>query len=270
MNKLAIARFHGLGDLVLLLPILDRAHAEGYAVSVATRHDWAAVFAVLRPRYAWTSDRTQGMKDLDALTMEIRPTEHRTDEFARLLGISGPFDAPWIEVPLAWRTPFERFAGCVVFAPEAEHEARRAPEDWAAAVAGALLPGNVVLAGRNNSPALPCTEDLRGTLSVKDLFGLLASAGSVVCMDSGVLHVAAAAGAPTVAVFGGVDPRYRIRPSQKVLALQADMECCPCNKNETCGGTYDCLKYHSPADVARAVRDVAGISHMHVRTARPA
>ncbi len=71
-------------------------------------------------------------------------------------------------------------------------------------------------------------------------------------MDSGVLHIAAAVGTPTVALFGGIDPTHRIRKNQNVVVLHSDLDCFPCNKNETCNGQYPCIKSTQPENVANA------------------
>lgn len=265
---LAIKRSHGLGDLVLLLPVLDKARDAGRRVRVTTRAEWVDVFAALRPGFHWDARETGDCTDLDALTAMVRPTEHRTDEFGRLVGIAPPFGAPAVEVPAEWAEPFERLRGAVVFAPDAEHPARRAPAEWAAHVARELAGGNLVLVGKHPGPAMPCDLDLRGRMGTRDLFAVAAAASVVVCMDSGVLHVAAAVGTPTVAVFGGVDPRYRVRRSQRVLALQADMDCCPCNKNETCDGLYPCLRAASAQDVVEVVDSVRTLRRLEVRRVR--
>jgi hypothetical protein len=38
------------------------------------------------------------------------------------------------------------------------------------------------------------------------------------------------------------------------LALHAALACCPCNKQETCEGRYDCIKAVRPRDVLEALR----------------
>ncbi len=50
-------------------------------------------------------------------------------------------------------------------------------------------------------------HDLRGRTTLGELPALIASAGSVVCNDSGPMHIAAAVGVPVVALFGPTDPR---------------------------------------------------------------
>jgi hypothetical protein len=253
----SIKRYHGLGDLILLIPVLDKLYETGHTVYVETRPEWAEVFSELRPRIHW--EHKDPSVDLDALTELSRPTEHRTYEFGRLLGVQPPFKAPSITIPEAWAARFQDLRGCIAFAPEAEHKARCAPDQWAHAVADHLVGQRLVLVGKNPEPALACSVDLRGRCTVRDLLGVLSIASVVVCMDSGILHVAASIGTPTVAVFGGVNPEYRIMRTQRVIALQADMPCCPCDKNESCGEQYPCLSVSEPGDIADALEKAAAV-----------
>jgi len=264
-NNIVVKRFHGLGDIILLLPVLENAVNCGKHVLIATHDEWCDVFSHLLPGFTWTSNTPSSAIDLDVLTSRIKPTEHRTDEFGRLLNIQGPFNAPHIAVPQSWKDQYRQLADCIIFAPEAEHRARSAPDEFALAVANSFPKDKLVLVGKDTSPALPCSIDYRGNMSVKELISALASCHAVICMDSGVLHIAGAVGTPTVAVFGGVDPVFRIRPFQKVIALQADMPCCPCNKNETCGEAYDCLRAANAQDIIRAVKDVLLTDHLVIK-----
>jgi len=274
-----IKRSHGLGNVVLLLPVLDKLVAEGRRVAVATREEWASAFSALRPGVIWATESPTAAVDLDALTSSMSPKEHRTDEFGRLLGMPPPFPAPSVTLPEEWTRPFERLRGCVVLAPEAAHRARRWGEpmarDLAARLACLRACGGthrqaglkLVLAGGSPGSDLPCHADLRGRTRVHELMALLSVAGAVICMDSGVLHLAAAVGTPTVAIFGGVDPKYRIRAEQRVVALHAALPCWPCNKLESCDGSYDCLKAVGAVDVIKAlsvVGDATGLSEMTV------
>jgi len=110
-----------------------------------------------------------------------------------------------------------------------------------------------VLVGTSEEPPIRCNLNTRGKLSVEQLIGLLAVAGVVVTMDSAVLHIAAALAVPTVAVFGGVDPDYRVRQDQAVVVVQADMPCCPCNKDEQCDGQFPCIAAATVEDIRDAI-----------------
>lgn len=281
---LTIKRTHGLGNVFCLLPVLDELLEEGHQLTVLTRPEWTHAFSILRPRISWqvsadqvpanqetvenTEDETvrgenqgedqgknQGEKviDLDELTENLVPCEHRVDEFGRLLGIDSVLGPLRLQVPAVWRVPFEKLAGSVVFAPEGGHSSRTWPIEQASQLKDYLADEKLVLVGTSREGEIRCDYDIRGRLQVHELLGLLSVAGAVITMDSAVLHIAAGLGVPTVAVFGGIDPDYRVRPEQKVVVVQARMKCCPCNKNEICADRFDCIKAARASDIAAAL-----------------
>lgn len=97
--------------------------------------------------------------------------------------------------------------GRIVIHPGASTEARRWPAERYAAVARALGPEVVVTAGPGEYElARTITPDpVSGTLS--ELMDLVATAGLLICGDTGVAHVATAYGTPSVLLFGPVAPR---------------------------------------------------------------
>ena len=255
-RQVTIQRRHGLGNVICLLPSLDYLHSLGSEVEVITNPQWIHAFSRLRPDYRWISESTAVDTDiinLDDMTKRMRPTEHRIDEFAHLLNIESGLPSPQLTIPHLWHEPFDHLAGSIVFAPEGGHPSRSWPMEKAAQLKAALPYQKLVLAGTNPEPDIPCDFDTRGQLELHELFGLLAVADEVITMDSGVLHIAAALQVPTVAVFGGMNPEYRVRPDQKVVVLQTNLPCCPCSKNETCFDRFDCIQAATPQDVSNAV-----------------
>ena len=102
--------------------------------------------------------------------------------------------------------------------------------------------------------------DLAGETSLADLTAVLASADGVVSNDSGAMHLAAAAGAPVVAVFGATD-ETRTAPVRASLehpeacVLTAEAWCRPCMLRE-CPIDHRCMTGITAARVAEAVRSV--------------
>ncbi len=253
-KALHVKRMHGLGNILCLLPALDRLRESGVWVNVITRPEWAGPLGVLRPGVMWNQPAEGGQfVDLDDLTESMTPCEHRTDELGRLLGLEPPFETLRLMIPEAWSAPFEDLRGSIVFAPEGGHPSRQWPVSLATTLHHYMPSRHFVLAGTDPGPRITCDVDLRGKLRVQDLFGVLAVADTVITMDSGVLHIAAALGKPTVAVFGGIDPAFRIREDQPVVALQAKLDCSPCNKKETCGEEFFCIRGIQPEHIAQAV-----------------
>lgn len=260
-----VKRTHGLGNVLLLVPVLARMVELGSAVTLVTREPWAECLGVLFPQVTFVSEAPEHDIDLDSLTREERPSMHRTEEFGALLGVSGPFPRVAPRVPDGWRRRFFRDEPRIVVAPEASHEARRLPAPTLQSVAHELRDRGLTLSGLNPEPPVPWGEDLRGRIEVRELFGLISACECLVSMDSAALHVATCLGVPAVAIFGGIDPAYRLLPADRAIALVSAISCQPCNKNETCDGRFDCLRQISAAEIVRAIADVAGVTGRTVR-----
>lgn len=105
------------------------------------------------------------------------------------------------------------------------------------------------LARRNTAVHRPT-----GTL---DLLARLRSAAAYIGNDSGVSHLAAWAGAPSVVIFGPTDPaRWRPR-GDAVAVVQPPLDCRPCfeTATENCAAA-DCLARVTPGDVMEAFQRV--------------
>jgi len=253
-SSVSIKRCHGLGNVVMLLPVLDQLAGNGLQVNLITRPQWTHVFQTLYPRINVSDQYRADAIDLDAMTEPLKPNKHRTLEFAELLGVEAPLEPPRFEIPKEWSRRFLDWTGAIGFAPEASHPSRRWPTEHALTLASNVRSAPLVLLGATPVPTLPCALDTRGQLELEDLLGLLSVLRALICMDSGILHLGAALGVPTICIFGGVDPLYRIAGNQQVLALQANLTCCPCNKEETCEGAYTCIKTTSPETVLEALQ----------------
>jgi ADP-heptose:LPS heptosyltransferase len=155
----------------------------------------------------------------------MRPaTGHKTNQLAQLLGLEAP------PLPVAWfaAQDADHVAGLfpttgapvIVLAPTANW----APKIWPAErfvtlfqrLAASHIPGAVpsVIAGpgefeaamaRPVLQALPNAIDLVGRLSLPEIAAFLARSSLFVGNDSGLMHLAAATGAPTLGLFGPTD-----------------------------------------------------------------
>jgi len=261
MSQSRFRRLHGIGNIIMLLPVLRRlAETSGGRVVLETREEWAHALSALVPAIEFTDSREPGALDLDEMTRGMSPSAHRTDEFARLLGVEGPFRPEVFSVPAPWREKYRKYTGSVILAPEAGHDARQWPVEYLEKLALQLTGEPLVIIGLDRCPDLRSDFDLRGELSIEDLVGLLSVGRALIAMDSGALHLAMSVELPAVAIFSGIDPDFRIRPSQRVNVLQADMDCSPCNKEETCNGLYPCLARIGPELVVRKLRELDGLN----------
>lgn len=99
--------------------------------------------------------------------------------------------------------------------------------------------------------------NLAGELGLAESVALVQGAARAVGVDTGLTHVAVAAGAPTVALFGSTRP-YLHTPSPRARVLYSALACSPCRRSPTCGGTFDCMAAHTVDNVAAALAELEG------------
>jgi len=262
-KTISVKRCHGLGNMVLLLPALDYLHSKGFKVNLVTRKEWISTFLKLRPEFNITVHSNINTIDLDLLTENVFSAQNRIDEFAELLGIENSISIPRIDVPTVWQKKFEQLSGSIIFAPEAGHSSRKWSFENCQRIKGLFPDETLVLIGTERTPEIICDVDLRSQLNLNELFGILSVCKLVISMDSAVLHIAAAIKKPAVAIFGGVDYRYRLRNNQPVVVLQSQIPCCPCNKDETCKERYECIKTITAEDVKNAADYAMKTENLH-------
>jgi len=95
-------------------------------------------------------------------------------------------------------------------------------------------------------------SNLAGTTTLTELVGILTGSEAVVSNDSGVMHLAAALGRPTVGVFGSTSPVWTASAAPGVASLYAEYPCSPCFRR-TCPIGYGCLRSIEAETAARAV-----------------
>jgi ADP-heptose:LPS heptosyltransferase len=151
--------------------------------------------------------------------MRRRPG-HKIDQLAAVLGVD---PSP---VPVAWTSPEDRARAAAILPPGQAFvglgpTANWAPKTWPATNFAALFRGlakgplrgarPVVLAGPGEAERamaapllaeLPEAIDLIGCLSLPEVAACLARCALFVGNDSGLMHLAASAGAPTLGLFG--------------------------------------------------------------------
>lgn len=120
----------------------------------------------------------------------------------------------------------------------------------------------------NASGAESRIANLAGKIDIGELVGLLSHAAVVVTNDSGPLHIASAAGASSVALFGPETPTLygplRSRPGQRHVVHHLKLACSPCmfvhdNKVLSCWfAQARCMTGIGPADVFASVEALLG------------
>jgi ADP-heptose:LPS heptosyltransferase len=148
---------------------------------------------------------------------EWRPAEHERARWCRMLeGHGVPADATRLALAPPDETVVEESR--TVLHPGAASAARRWPvERWAAVARAEVARGRVpVLTGGSEELDLVLDVARRAGLGpeavwaartdLRELAALVASAGRVVCGDTGVAHLATAFGRPSVVLFGPTPP----------------------------------------------------------------
>jgi heptosyltransferase-3 len=179
----------------------------------AVGHRWDLVVDIRASALAWLVPAGR------RAVMRRRPG-HKIAQLGAILGLDPP------PLPVAWTAPEDRARAAALLppgppvlalGPTANWRGKVWPAERFVALAHALLTGPmagarvVVLAGRGAeeralaSPvlaALPEAIDLAGRLTLPEAAAVLARAALFIGNDSGLMHLAAAAGAPTLGLFG--------------------------------------------------------------------
>lgn len=95
--------------------------------------------------------------------------------------------------------------------------------------------------------------NLCGQTSLEDTVDLLSATRAAVTNDSGLMHVAAAAGARVVAIYGSSSPHFTPPLTPRKAILYLGLGCSPCFKRECPLGHLNCLNQISPASVLTAL-----------------
>lgn len=102
------------------------------------------------------------------------------------------------------------------------------------------------------------TLDLTGKLKLPEAAAVLSRAKLLVCNDSGLMHLAEAAGTPVVAIFGPTSRELGFAPAHKQsFVVEKDLWCRPCSKTgRLCIRPIErrkCLKIVEVADVLNGI-----------------
>jgi heptosyltransferase-2 len=210
------------------------------------------------------------------------PHLHQTEYYLRLIDeVLGPGDRPSIDIEAS---PGERRAagalleargvdparGYVVLSPGAAFgSAKRWFEDRFAEASDRLsdaLGATVVIIGsaaerevgeRIRQMMASTAHNLCGETHLPTLVGLLAGASVVVTNDSGPMHMAAALGRPTVAVFGSTDATVTHPVGPRTRVVRHDVDCSPCMLRE-CPIDHRCMSAVTVNEVVEAALELAG------------
>ena len=125
-------------------------------------------------------------------------------------------------------------------------------------------PGEKEIAGEIVRVGGPKVRDLTGT-DLRNGILALAAAQLVISNDSGLLHVSAAIGSPTIGIFGPTSPYHwkPLNPIAAVIQSKTDVPCRPCHKPVCRMEHHACMRDISTGEVievAQRVLNDAGIA----------
>lgn len=98
--------------------------------------------------------------------------------------------------------------------------------------------------------------NMAGKLKISDLIYISGELDLMITNDSGPMHIAAAAGAPIVCVFGPDDPNLTspYMPTDKYIVVRTDYDCQPCFSDEC--ENVRCMNDLNVEDVFSAAREI--------------
>lgn len=188
--------------------------------------------------------------------------EHLSRMYVRLAERAAGADVadtplPVVVPPYRWRDTLSEKrleAPYIVLAPGAVYGAAKVwPLERYAALAGRAAEHTgmrvLVLGSEEEAPGLAKivesagvpVRSLAGELTGEELLAVLRGAALVVGNDSGPVHLAAAMGRPTVAIFGSTSPVWTAPRGAAVRIVAHAFECSPCFSRECPDGEPRCL-----------------------------
>ncbi len=100
--------------------------------------------------------------------------------------------------------------------------------------------------------------NLCGRTGLTDVLDLMSLCRVVVCNDSGLMHVAAAAGCMVVAIYGSSTPEYTPPLTDRAVIVRRELECSPCFARACPLGHGRCLGAIGVGEVLRNCMDHDG------------
>lgn len=190
--------------------------------------------------------------------------------------IPADWPLPELAVPdasaAAWRAKNNLGTGkAVAFAPGAVGPSKRWPSSYYGDVARNLTSQGIAVWVLGSPAETPLAREIVETagLHARDLTGTdlrnailaLKSADAAISNDSGLVHVAAAVGTPSIGIFGPTSPWHwaPLNPLAAVIETTTELDCRPCHKPVCRMVHHRCMRDIEPARVlAAAEQAIAG------------
>jgi heptosyltransferase II len=260
------------------LALAARLRREGYGTALVMLRTWKSALA---PFLAGIPDRIGFAGEwrfllINDLRWGERHLPRMIDRCAALAlprgaKLPAALPAPRLEVPAAeiaaWRS--RRGLGgerrpVVALAPGAVGPAKRWTGAGYVELARALLTDGFAVWVLGGPSEKSLAAEIVGDSDARDLTGddlrdaaiALACASVAVSNDSGLMHVAAALGTPTVAIFGPTSPWHwaPLNPLAATVVTKSKLSCQPCHRPVCRLGHHRCMQEISAAEVIAATR----------------
>lgn len=101
----------------------------------------------------------------------------------------------------------------------------------------------------------PAAINLAGKTTIAQSMAVTGLCAAVVSNDSGLMHAAAALGAPTIGLFGCTSADFYGPVGPRATALTASVPCSPCHKSECPKPALLCMQNITPEQVFRIVTE---------------
>lgn len=182
----------------------------------------------------------------------------------RMAGIAGPVGLrPYIHLSRAesdWGLPYRGWVALQSSGRSARWPSPNKewfPERFGEVAAHLMRTHSVVQVGSRDDPPIPCTHDLRGRTSLRQLAAVLRHARMFVGLEGMPMHMARAVDCPAVIVYGG-----HIRPDQIGYVCNENLyyktECSPCWREVRCDFERACLDAITARDAIAAAERMLG------------
>jgi len=97
--------------------------------------------------------------------------------------------------------------------------------------------------------------DIAGQTDLREAIAVMARCDLFISNDSGLMHLAAALGIPTVAIFGSTNPATTGPVGKRSVVVRREVDCSPCLKTD-CPTDFRCMEGISADDVLAAARNL--------------
>lgn len=227
----------------------ERGYDQAFVLPNTMKSALAPSFAGIRLRVGYLGESRLGL--LNRIHKPRQAREPMPVHYARLAEEPGtepalPLSTPSLlftrENVQATAARFGISGAYTVLCPGAEYgPAKRWPHFRELA---ARLGSQIVLLGASSdkkaAEQIP-GRNLVGQTTLDEAIDLIAGAALVVSNDSGLMHIAAATGAPLVALFGSSSPQHTPPKSAVARVVWLKLDCSPCFQRSCPLGHFNCM-----------------------------